>query len=206
MAHQFLGYVEALERAKSQLIDALKRIDVLTLGSGALAGTSIPIDREMVRRELGFASLSPNSLDAVGSRDFLVEFVFVLAQTGVQLSRIAEDFLIGQIDEIGWFEIPEELCTGSSMMPQKRNPDFLELARGAAAILIGNLNALQVLLKGLPSSYNRDLQWDKAPLFNSTELVTQLLYLFRVFFTKLKAPRPAPITTRCARRTSPSIS
>lgn len=186
LAHQFLSYVEALERSKAQLADALKRIDVLTLGSGALAGTSIPIDREAVRKELGFASISSNSLDAVGSRDFAAEFVFVLALLAVNLSRVAEDFLIGQMEEHGWYEIPEELCTGSSMMPQKRNPDFLELARGAASILIGNATSLLALMKGLPGSYNRDLQWDKRPLFESRELVTQILYLYRVFFEGLK--------------------
>ena len=185
-SHQLLSYVESLERSKDQLRDALKRIDILTLGSGALAGTSIRIDREWVRKQLNFSGISTNSLDAVGSRDFLAEFLFILAHLGVQLSRVAEDFLIGQMDEIGWYEIPEELCTGSSMMPQKKNPDFLELARGAASALIGNSHSLLILLKGLPSSYNRDLQWDKRPLFHSVELTTQLLTLFRIFFKGLK--------------------
>ena len=186
LAHQFLSYIEALERAKERFTDGLKRIDVLTLGSGALAGTSIPLDREWVRKTLGFSALSANSLDAVGSRDFAAEFVSSIALLGVQLSRMAEDFLIGQMDEIGWYEIPEGLTTGSSMMPQKKNPDFLELARGAAGILTGNTVAFFTLLKGLPGSYNRDLQWDKRPLFESVEIATQLLALFRIFFDGLK--------------------
>ncbi len=186
LSHQFLSYVEALERSKERLEDSLKRVDVLTLGSGALAGTSLAIDRKWVARELGFGRISANSLDAVGSRDFVAEFVSALALLGVQLSRMAEDFLIGQIDEIGWYDIPEDLCTGSSMMPQKKNPDFLELARGAAGILVGNTVSLLVVTKGLPGSYNRDLQWDKKPLFDSVELVTQVLFLYRVFFEGLK--------------------
>jgi len=186
VSHQFLSYIEALERSKNQIEDCLGRIDVLTLGSGALAGSTIAIDREAVRKELGFASVSGNSLDSVGSRDFMSELAFALAQLGVTLSRVAEDFLIGQIEELSWYEIPEELCTGSSMMPQKRNPDFLELARGASAILIGNSTALLALQKGLPGSYNRDLQWDKEPLFASVEITTQILHLFRVFFDGLK--------------------
>lgn len=189
LAHQFLAYLEALERSKERLGGALERIDVLTLGSGALAGTSLAIDRERMRKELGLGRVSGNSLDAVGSRDFAAELLFVIALLGTDLSRIAEDFLIWQMDEHGWYETPESLSTGSSMMPQKRNPDFLELARGAAAVFAGNAATLLGLLKGLPGSYNRDLQWDKRPLFESVESVTQIVFLFRVFFDELRVNR-----------------
>jgi argininosuccinate lyase len=190
-SHWLLCYVEALERSKTVLADTRKRLDILTLGSGALAGTGLAIDREAVRRELGFASVSPNSLDAVGSRDFVSETVYALAHLGVNFSRIAEDFMILQIEEMGWLNLPEELCTGSSMMPQKKNADFLELARGASSILIGNCTALFTLQKGLPSSYNRDLQWDKEPLFRSFGLVEEMLPIFAVLFkgTKVRADR-----------------
>jgi argininosuccinate lyase len=186
LAHQFLSYVESMERSKERLREVYARADVLSLGSGAIAGTALPLQREWMKKKLGLSRLSLNSLDAVGSRDFITELVFDLALIGVDLSRIAEDMLLGQIEELGWFESPESLCTGSSMMPQKKNADFLELSRGSAAILIGNVNALLILMKGLPSSYQRDLQWDKTPLFKSVELTHDLLALFREWFDGLK--------------------
>ena len=176
----------AEHRSRERLEDSLKRIDVLTLGSGALAGTNLPIDRAWVKKQLGFSRISQNSLDAVGDREFVVELVQIIATLGVELSRIAEDLLIGQIEEIGIYELPEELCTGSSMMPQKKNPDFLELARGVSGSLVGNATALLVLLKGVPGSYNRDLQWDKKPLFESVELIEEVLGLFEILFSKLR--------------------
>ncbi len=186
VAHWLLSYIEFLDRSKGRLGDVAKRLDVLTLGSGALAGTSIPIDREFVRKQLGFAQLSYNSLDAVGSRDVFAELVSDLALLGTDLSRIAEDLLIYQLEEINLVRLPEELCTGSSMMPQKRNADFLELMRGSASILIGNSMSLLTLLKGVPGSYNRDLQWDKEPLFKSIDLVHQLLTISTDLFKGLK--------------------
>jgi argininosuccinate lyase len=192
-SHWLLCYAEALDRSKTVIADTRRRLDVLTLGSGALAGSGLAIDREAVRKELGFASVSRNSLDAVGSRDFVSETLYALAHLGVNLSRIAEDLLIFQIEELGMVDLPEELCTGSSMMPQKKNADFLELARGASSILIGNSTALFALQKGLPSSYNRDLQWDKEPLFRSMKLVEEMLPIFTVLFkgTKLRPERAA---------------
>ncbi|MFT5206325.1 MAG: argininosuccinate lyase [Candidatus Omnitrophota bacterium] len=186
VAHWLLSYIEFLDRSKGRLKDAVKRLDVLTLGSGALAGTSIPIDREFVRKKLGFAKLSNNSLDAVGSRDVFAELVSTLALLGTDLSRIAEDLLIYQLEEIDLVQLPEELCTGSSMMPQKRNADFLELMRGSASILIGNSMSSLALLKGVPGSYNRDLQWDKEPLFKSIDLMHQLLTISTDLFRGLK--------------------
>lgn len=185
-AHWLLCYVEALDRSRVVIADTRTRLDVLTLGSGALAGSGLAIDREAVRKELGFASVSRNSMDAVGSRDFVSETTYALAHLGVNLSRIAEDLLIFQIEEMGWVDLPEELCTGSSMMPQKKNADFLELARGASSILAGNCSALLMLQKGLPSSYNRDLQWDKEPLFRSVRLVEEMLPIFTVLFKGIR--------------------
>jgi len=188
-AHIFLSYAEALERSKDRLSEALGRSDLFTLGSGAFAGSLIRLDREWAAKKLGFTQVSRNSLDAVGSRDFAAEIVGALALLGSELSRISEDLLIGQMEPSGIYVIPEELCTGSSMMPHKRNPDFLELARGAASILIGNAAALLTLLKGTPGSYNRDLQWDKRPLFESFEIAGDLLELFEVLFRKLRIDR-----------------
>lgn len=185
-AHQLLGYVETLERSKEQLESILGRTDICTLGSGALAGSNLKLDRRWVQKKLGFKTLSHNSWDAVGSRDFVAELIFAIALYGTKLSRISEDLILAQLDEVGWIALPEELCTGSSMMPQKKNPDFLELARGSAAILIGNVSSILTLLKGLPGSYNRDLQWDKTPLFMSVEIIEDVSRLFELLFKGLK--------------------
>lgn len=186
VAHMFLAYIDMLDRSGGRLKDALGRLDVLTLGSGALAGSSLPLDREYVRKKLGFARLSGNSYDAVGSRDFVSEFVHALCLLVVDLSRISEDLMLGQLNSFCIFDIPEELCTGSSMMPQKKNADFVELSRGLAALLEGHVVSLISLQKGLPTSYNRDLQWDKKALVESVELILPNLYLWEHLFSHLQ--------------------
>lgn len=171
LAHQLLAYVEMLERDHERLQDALKRINVLPLGAGALAGTSLPIDRRYVARLLGFARVADNSLDAVSDRDFAVELLADLALTAVHLSRLAEDFILWATEEFGILKLDDVFTTGSSMMPQKKNPDVLELIRGQAGLVSGAWVALVTVLKGLPLAYNRDLQWDKRILFEAVDQV-----------------------------------
>ena len=174
-AHQLLAWCEKLDRDRQRLADCRKRVNVLPLGSGALAGTSLPIDREHVRAGLGFDSVAANSLDAASDRDFACELAFVIALCGVHLSQWAEEWIIWSTEEFGFLALPENFCTGSSIMPQKINPDVLELVRGKSARTIGNLQSLLVLLKGLPTAYNRDLQEDKEPLFDSVDTILAVL-------------------------------
>ncbi len=154
---------------------ARRRANVLTLGTGAAAGTSLPIDREYVRARLGFDSLAANSLDASGDRDFVLDFAFALAVTAGHLSGWAEEWILWSTQEFGFIRLPEHFCTCSSMMPQKMNPDVLELIRGRAARVTGNVTSLLVLVQGLPLAYNRDLQEDKQPLFDSFDTVEACL-------------------------------
>ena len=170
-AHVLLAYVEKLERDRSRLADCRRRLNVLPLGAAALAGTSLPIDRDFVARELGFLATAANSVDVASDRDFVLESVFVLTMIAEHLSGWAEDWILWSTEEFGFLSLPEALCTGSSIMPQKKNPDVLELIRGRAARVIGNLTALLVLVKGLPLAYNRDLQEDKEPLFDAFDTV-----------------------------------
>jgi len=173
--HLFLAYVEKLQRDRDRLRDTLKRVDVLPLGSAALAGTSLPIDREFTARELGFSDVSGNSLDAVSDRDFLIEYVFALSMIAVHLSGWSEEWIIWSTTEFSFIELPDQFCTGSSIMPQKKNPDVLELIRGKSARVIAGLNQLMILVKGLPLAYNRDLQEDKAALFDCHDTVSSCL-------------------------------
>jgi argininosuccinate lyase len=169
--HHLLAYVEMAERDKERLRDALKRINVLPLGSGALAGTNYPIDREYTARLLDFPAVSQNSLDAVSDRDFVVETLAVLSLVMVHASRFAEELILWSSQEFGFVELPDGMCTGSSMMPQKKNPDVPELIRGKTGRVYGHLLTLLTVLKGIPLSYNRDLQEDKAPLFDAVDTV-----------------------------------
>jgi argininosuccinate lyase len=175
LAHYFLAQVEALDRDGQRLRQALARADVLPLGSGALAGSSIVLDRELIARELGFAGVSQNSVDAVSDRDFVCEFLFALAMVGLHLSRLSEDFILWSTSEFGFVQFSDDFSTGSSLMPQKKNPDMAELTRGKTGRLYGNLLALMTTLKGLPTSYNRDLQEDKEALFDSVDTVENAL-------------------------------
>ncbi len=179
-AHYFLAYVEKLERDRSRLADCRERLNVLPLGAAALAGTSLPIDRDFVARELGFEGVAANSLDISSDRDFLVESVFVLTMIAEHLSGWAEEWILWSTQEFGFLALPDAICTGSSIMPQKKNPDVLELIRGRAARVIGSLTTLLVLVKGLPLAYNRDLQEDKEPLFDAFDTVGACLELAAV--------------------------
>ena len=158
--HWCLAYVEMLTRDLSRLRDAVNRGDECPLGSGALAGTPLPIDRDALARALGFARATRNSLDAVSDRDFAAEYLFVAAMLLSHLSRMAEDLIFFSSDEAAYVELPDAMATGSSRMPQKKNPDVLELTRGHAARAIGELTGLLALLKGLPLAYDKDLQLD----------------------------------------------
>jgi len=176
-AHHLLAYVEMFDRDRERLHDALKRVNVCPLGSGALAGSTLPLDREMVARLLDFVDaegnpvVTQNSMDAVSDRDFAVEFCAAAALVAVHLSRFGEDLILWATSEFNFIRISDSFTTGSSLMPQKKNPDVAELTRGKSARVIGNLMALLTLLKGLPMTYNRDLQEDKERLFDTTDTV-----------------------------------
>lgn len=176
-AHHLLAYVEMLGRDDGRLADCHQRTNVCPLGAGALAGSTLPLDREFVARELGFvdakgrARLCENSMDAVSDRDFVIEFCAAAALIAVHLSRLAEDVILWATSEFNFIQIADAYTTGSSLMPQKKNPDVAELTRGKSARVIGNLTALLTLLKGLPMTYNRDLQEDKERLFDTADTV-----------------------------------
>ena len=176
-AHHLLAYIEMAERDKGRLRDALKRINVMPLGSGALAGTNYPLDREYTARLLDFPAISQNSLDAVSDRDFVVETLAALALVMTHASRFAEELVLWSSQEFGFVELPDAFCTGSSMMPQKKNPDVPELIRAKTGRVYGYLMALLTVLKGLPLSYNRDLQEDKGPIFDAVDTVRDCLGL-----------------------------
>lgn len=169
LAHHLLAYVEMLERDQGRLLDAAKRADVLPLGAGALAGSTLKLDRNIARKLLRFRELSANSMDAVSDRDFLVEYLAALALGGVHLSRLAEDLILFSTAEFGFLRFGEAFTTGSSLMPQKRNPDMAELVRGKSGRLTGHLVSLLTVLKGLPLTYNRDLQEDKECVFDAAD-------------------------------------
>ena len=174
-AHYWLAYCEKFERDRQRLADCRARLNVCGLGAAALAGTSIPIDREDVARRLGFDSIAANSLDISSDRDFVVESVFVLSLLAVHLSGWAEEWILWKTTEFDFLDLPHEFCTGSSIMPQKINPDVLELIRGKSARVIGDLQTLLVLTKGLPLAYNRDLQEDKPALFDAVDTIVACL-------------------------------
>jgi len=171
LGHHLLAYVEMLDRDSSRLRDTFGRADVLPLGAGALAGSPYPLDRDYVARLLGFSTVSRNSLDAVSDRDFLAEHLAALAIVAMHLSRLAEDLVLWSTAEFRFVALDESFTTGSSIMPQKRNPDVAELLRGKTGRVYGALVSLLVMLKGLPLSYNRDLQEDKAPYFEAVDVV-----------------------------------
>ncbi len=171
LAHHILAWSEMLERDRGRLTDAARRMNECPLGSGALAATTFPIDREHTARALGFDRPTQNSLDATADRDFLVEAVAALANCAVHLSRISEELVLWSTQEFGFMQMSDAFTTGSSMMPQKKNPDMAELVRGKTGRVVGDLVALLVLLKGLPLAYNRDLQEDKLPAFDAFDTV-----------------------------------
>jgi argininosuccinate lyase len=175
--HYWLAYCEKLDRDFQRLADCRSRVNRLPLGTAALAGTTIPIDRHMVAEELQFEGILANSLDSSSDRDFVLEFVFALSLIAAHLSTWAEEWILWSTTEFGFIRLPQAYCTGSSIMPQKINPDVLELIRGKTGRVIGNLTSLLVLVKGLPLAYNRDLQEDKEPLFDSVDTVAACLEL-----------------------------
>jgi argininosuccinate lyase len=175
LAHHLLAYVFMLERDRGRLCAARTRTDVLPLGAAALAGTAFPIDRQALATDLGFAAVAPNSLDAVSDRDYILEFLAAAAITGMHLSRLAADLTLWATAEFGFVEIADGFATGSSIMPQKKNPDVAELIRGKSGRLYGNLMAVLTIMKGLPLTYNSDMQEDKEPLFDSADTLAAML-------------------------------
>jgi argininosuccinate lyase len=168
-AHHLLAYVEMLERDRGRLSDCRARADVSPLGSGALSGSNLPVPRDVAGKALGLKGLTQNSLDAVSDRDFALEFVSTAAICMMHLSRLAEELVLWSSDEFGLIELPDRFCTGSSMMPQKKNPDVAELVRGKTGRVYGDLVALLTVMKGLPLAYNKDMQEDKEPLFDAVD-------------------------------------
>lgn len=175
IAHVLLSYLEALQRDRARLADTLSRMDELPLGSGALTGTGLKIDRAFIAKQLGFARVAANSVDAVTDRDFAAEILMNLSLLSIHLARIAEDLILWSTSEFGFLRFDESLLTGSSMMPQKQNPDFLELTRGGSSQVIGALQSMLVLLKGLSTGYQRDLQLDKEILFGALDQIEGML-------------------------------
>ena len=194
LAHHLLAYIEMLARDASRLADCAARADVLPLGSGAIAGSTLPLDRAFVAKELGFARISENSMDAVSDRDFIVEYHAACALLAVHLSRLAEDLILWSTSEFGFIRIGDAYTTGSSLMPQKKNPDIAELARGKSARVIGHLVSSLTLLKGLPMTYNRDLQEDKEALFDTARTVQATLLILAEMLGDIAVNR-----TACAR-------
>jgi argininosuccinate lyase len=188
-SHYWLAYCEKLQRDRQRVADCRQRVNISSLGVAALAGTSLPIDREDTAKRLGFAEVAANSLDVSSDRDFVLESAFVLAVIAEHLSTWAEEWILWSTAEFNFLKLPQEFCTGSSIMPQKVNPDVLELTRGKTARVIGNLQTLLVLVKGLPLAYNRDLQEDKERIFDSFDTVELCL--------ELAAPLVAGATLNC---------
>jgi len=174
-AHYLMAYYYMFKRDRERIDSALRHIDVLPLGSGALAGSTIPLDRDFVCDVLGFSRVSENSMDSVSDRDFVLDAVYSAAMIMMHMSRLAEDLIIFSTQEFSFISLPDELCTGSSLMPHKKNPDALELTRGKTSRVIGDLFSLFTLLKGLPMTYNRDLQEDKEPLFHAINTVKDVI-------------------------------
>jgi argininosuccinate lyase len=188
-SHHVLAYYEMFKRDSERLTHALERIDCLPLGSGALAGTPYPIDREYMAQALGFASISQNSIDAVSDRDFVAEFLFCCALLMMHLSRLSEELIVWSAPEFGFLRLPQAFCTGSSIMPQKANPDVLELIRGKTGRVYGALVALLTVLKALPLAYNKDMQEDKEPLFDTVDTVKSSLQIMAGLIEKIEVDR-----------------
>lgn len=185
LAHHLLAYYEMLKRDSSRFTDCLKRMSVLPLGSAALAGTTFDLDRNMVADELGFDSISDNSMDAVSDRDFVLEYLFASSAMMMHLSRLSEEIVLWSTREFGFVILPDAFCTGSSIMPQKKNPDVLELIRGKTGRVYGNLMALLTTMKGLPLTYNKDMQEDKEGLFDTVDTIEQCLTVLSLLVSEI---------------------
>ncbi len=188
-AHILMAYVEMLERAVGRFEGARIFCDTCVLGSGALAGVTFKLDQQMIARELGLSSVTRNSYDVSGDRDYLLNVLSSIYFTGIQLSRIAEDIMIGQTHGFAYVDVDQAFCTGSSMMPQKKNADFIELLRGACGVFASNFTGFASTLKALPTSYNRDLQWDKKYLFDSVETMESVLNMLAKVFKTIEYRR-----------------
>ena len=188
-AHHLLAYFEMLKRDRARFEDCLKRTDVMPLGSGALAGVTYPVDREFVASELGFSSISDNSIDAVSDRDFALEYEAAAAITMMHLSRFCEEIILWSSAEFGFVELDDAFATTSSIMPQKKNPDVIELTRGKTGRVFGSLMSLLTVMKGIPLAYNRDLQEDKESLFDVVDVLNSCLELFPGVITTMKINR-----------------
>ncbi|MEO8596830.1 MAG: argininosuccinate lyase [Candidatus Solibacter sp.] len=191
--HYLLAYFEMFARDWERFGDARRRTDYLPLGSGALAGSGFPFDRRAIADDLGFAAVTYNSMDVSGDRDFALDFLYAASVAMIHLSRLAEDWILYSSEEFGWLELGDGVTSGSSLMPQKKNPDSLELIRGKCGRVMGSLTSLMVTMKGLPMTYNRDMQEDKVPLFEAADQVAGSLEMTRVVIesVKLNAPKPA---------------
>ena len=189
LAHHLLAYVEMFDRDAERLADCRKRINVMPLGSGALAGSTLPLDREFVCRELKFDRITRNSMDAVADRDFAIEFVGALATMAMHFSRLSEDLILWSSQEFDFIELSDAFCTGSSLMPQKKNPDVCELTRGKTARVYGALTAMLTLCKGLPMTYNRDLQEDKVAVFDALDTVEMMLKVYTPMIREMSVKR-----------------
>jgi argininosuccinate lyase len=192
-AHYLLAYFEMFARDRERLSQARARVDVLPLGSGALAGSGFPFDREQIARDLDFAAITRNSLDVSGDRDFALDFLYAASTTMLHLSRLAEDWILYSSEEFGWLELGDGVTSGSSLMPQKKNPDSLELIRGKSGRVFGDFTSLFVTMKGLPMTYNRDMQEDKEPLFDAAAQLAASLEMMAavVESTNLHQGKPA---------------
>ncbi len=188
-AHHLLAYVEMLDRDAERLGDCRKRINVMPLGSGALAGSTLPIDREFVAKDLGFERVTRNSMDAVADRDFAIELLSALSIFSMHVSRLSEDLILWCSQEFDFVELDDAFCTGSSLMPQKKNPDVCELSRGKTARVYGALMALLTMCKGLPLTYNRDLQEDKEQIFDALDTVKKILGVYPPMIATMKIKR-----------------
>ncbi|MTI80786.1 MAG: argininosuccinate lyase [Firmicutes bacterium] len=189
LAHHLLAYVQMFERDSDRLKDCYKRTDVMPLGSGALAGTTFPLDRKFVASELGFSKVSENSMDAVSDRDFAVEFCAAASMIMMHLSRFCEEIILWSSAEFNFIELDDSYSTGSSIMPQKKNPDPAELIRGKTGRVYGDLTALLTVLKGLPMAYNKDMQEDKEALFDAVDTVKKCLMVFRPMVASMKVKK-----------------
>jgi argininosuccinate lyase len=191
--HYLLAYCEMFARDGERLMDARRRTNLMPLGSGALAGSGFPFDRDAIARELGFEGVTRNSMDVSADRDFVLDFLYAASTIMLHLSRLAEDWILYSSEEFGWLDLSDAVTSGSSLMPQKKNPDSLELIRGKSGRVLGSLTSLLVTMKGLPLTYNRDMQEDKEPLFDAVDQVKGSLEMARVVAesVKLNAARPA---------------
>jgi argininosuccinate lyase len=186
LSHHLLAYLEMLRRERNRFVDCRKRVNVMPLGAGAGAGTSFPIDRHYVAKLLGFPEISKNSIDSISDRDFIIEFIAVSASLIMQLSRISEELVLWSAKEFDFVDLGDEFTTGSSIMPQKRNPDIAELIRGRTGRVYGYLISVLTMMKGLPLSYNRDMQEDKEPMFNTVNTVKSCLEIMIEMMTDIK--------------------